>query len=442
MIKYYRLLLFCILISLSPKISAISLSQHYINGHDICSQKISITEKEFSKRIDVPIDYNNELLGTTSIYTYLKKVFNPSWPTLLFFTGGPGVSSRSTEFDLPETNIIFFEQRGISCSRPELESTFLNPDFYSSINTARDAFEILKAYKLSQATIYGHSYGTIPATIFASLFKKQTRSLILEGVVFHADETLWRPLLKKKMLQNLFDQLPVRLKEKISYWSHHQNVPNNWFSKVGNMMMYLDDGITAYNIFLENVLEMPEENFIPFINNFYSDPNKTEETFDFGDIAFGMIACQEMSMALDMLSMNYVFDENDKLQIEGLNTDKKEYCDVLNISHDEYKTYKASRYPLVVPTYYLLGEHDGATSFEQGLSHFSHVAQGKKQLLKLSKGGHLPLLGLLKDYRDNQNESASFQATRWLKKMIHAEAINEDDLKLLNSRQELNWQIN
>jgi pimeloyl-ACP methyl ester carboxylesterase len=219
-------------------------------------------------------------------------------------------------------------------------------------------------------------------------------------------------------------------------------VPKNWFSKIGHFMLYLDDGINVYKQFLENVMQMPEENFIPFVKNFYSNPQALEETYSFGSVTFAMIACQEMSMAKENLSMNYIFSPENQLISDFFNEDDEQNCKTINIKHDQDRIYKANQFKVDVPVYYLLGENDGATSLVQGLKHAKNVALNRKQVFILEKGGHLPLLGHLKEYREDNNDTIKSESVEWFKKMINSQIISNSDLSLLNSNSPLQWQIN
>lgn len=85
---------------------AFILPTEYISGEDLC-RKHDLSN-EYGEYVEVPAYYDANNTDKTKIYFYTKKPFNPKMPSLIFFTGGPGVSSRSTEFEIPNTNVIFF----------------------------------------------------------------------------------------------------------------------------------------------------------------------------------------------------------------------------------------------------------------------------------------------------------------------------------------------
>lgn len=368
----------------------------YLSGRALCLENSSKLKNEIAHWVSVPKYYSQPELGTTEIYAYTLKPLNAQIPTLLFFMGGPGSSSRTIHFDLPETNILYFESRGVSCSRPALVDEFYNPAFYSSETIAHDAREIVKALNLSMVSVYGHSYGTIAATIFASQFPELTKNLILEGVMSQADQRLIQSSLKQKYLQQLFDSLDSRMQDQIITLGS-ETAPANWFSKVGSMMLYLNEGIESYKRFLNVVLNSDEENIKRAINNFYYEGE--DDPLYFSSITLGMLACQETAVTQKDLSTYLVFDNKRKLHYDHDNSFSEKYCKPLNITGPRGDVYRATQYPVQVPVFYLLGETDGATDLEQGQYHYYHVPQKERYLLMMKQGGHLPSLGFIKDNR-------------------------------------------
>lgn len=370
--------------------------EDYKSGRVLCLENSSKLKNEIAFWVSVPKFYNQPNQGNTEIYAYTLKPLNYQFPTLLFFMGGPGSSSRTIPIDLPETNILYFEPRGVSCSRPALVEDFYNPTFYSSEAISRDAHEILKFLNLSSVSVYGHSYGTIAATKFASQFPEHTRNLILEGVMSRADQSLIQSSLKQQYLQQLFDSLDNIMQNQIITLGSKM-APANWFSKIGSMMLYLNDGIDSYKRFLNVVLNSDEENIKRAINYFYYEGE--DDPLYFSRVTLGMLSCQETSVTEKDLSTYLVFDEKRKLYYDRESSFSDKYCKPLNITHPRGDVYLATQYPVQVPVFYLLGETDGATDLDQGLYHYQHVPQKERYLMIMKQGGHLPSLGFLKDNR-------------------------------------------
>lgn len=386
---------------------------------------------------------------TFNLHAYTKLEFDKNLPSLIFVSGGPGSSPRDSEFNLQGYNVIFFEQRGMGCSRPDELSEFLNPLFYSSLNTAYDIYSILNYFKIDSAFIYGHSYGTIPATVFASLFPLKVKNLILEGIIGIPDIRIWKSEIRKQQLQKTFNNLSPNLQDKIISYSRSNNIPNNWFSIIGNMMSYLDNGYETYTNFLNNVLTMEEEDFEKFVSNFYTNKilNTNDlETLNDGDITFGMITCQELAGTNSDSSMGLIFDKNNILQWDNNNKTFEQFCSPLEIFSPS--KFDFAQYKVNAPITYLVGELDGATDFEQARYHAQHLGIGDKRFLVLKNGGHLPNLSALKDNRPC-HDVADCDSMLPIKTQVNffhyilqnSTTLSKDDLQKFNQNLPLNWEI-
>lgn len=379
------------------------------------------------------------------IHSYVKKKFDPAKPVILFFTGGPGSSPRSSEFDLPDYNIIFFEQRGMGCSRPQNARTFLNPDFYSSRKSVNDARKVLEDYGVKKAIIYGHSYGTILGTIFASLHPEMTEKLILEGIIYKGDIGIWKSEIKRRKLQETFDSLSHDQQERIISLSDSGKLPATWFSVVGTMMSYLDNGSILYRDFLKNVLPMDDENLIPFIHTFYMQKGFKDISplhSNDGEVVFGMLTCKELSGLEDFSDSSLYFDKDRKLIWTTESDFKSRYCNPLGVQKKE--TIDLTNFPVKVPVIYLEGEFDGATDLTQAKLHARYVSKSKKTFYMLSKGGHLPNLGPLKENRAcrDEDDCRSLKPVKTQVKFFESilqDRLDEKELKQLNKNLEFEW---
>ncbi|MCK6593771.1 MAG: alpha/beta hydrolase [Bacteriovoracaceae bacterium] len=391
-------------------------------------------------------DFPNEKIY---IHSYLKSKFEPNKKTVLFFSGGPGASPRSSEFKLDSVNVIFFEQRGMGCSRPNSADLFLNPKFYSSKKSINDAAKILSDYQINEAIIYGHSYGTILATMFAHYYPEKTERVIIEGVIGKADIGIWQSEHRREKLQETFESLDDTLKDKILLYSHHNDLPSTWFSVVGTMMSYLDNGYETYKGFLANILEMDESSFISFIKNFYTQKGFTATSLleaDDGDMTFGMITCQELSGTDKTSSMKLLFDADNKLQWDNINEDNRNYCLPLGISQS--KALDLSNFPVLRPITYLIGEDDGATDLAQAKYHYQNVAKGISNFLVLKNGGHLPNLASLKDNRPCHDEDdcknlqpLKAQVQFFEQVVLSKNHIAQKDIEIINTMIPLPWML-
>ena len=388
-----------------PKDSYISGEECYLNHN---KPEYKVTGWQF---LEVPINYQNLAAGKTKISYRLSSNFSLDKKTMIYFNGGPGGASVGTDFNLlDDVNVIYLNQRGAGFSRPETKDLFLNQDYYSSENTARDALEIIKHLGISQVTAYGMSYGTVPATIFGSLFKQYTRNVILEGVVFDGQSRLWYGSHRIKILQRYFDRLDPKLKENVLKYSRHPEIFAGWFSSLAQQLMYdsnFDQKMTSQlrEIFYPN-LPTPEEKEKHILEmlrrHSYNEAGSGDDLIYFSPTMFNFIACKELN-AKDELSTFYaVFNEKNKLIPFKKDLAITNYCEKLGITQSV--TYSAPNYPIEVPVYYLQGTTDGATTAEYAIWHYKPAAKGHAHLVLAKQVGHAVAIQHLEKQPDLSEE--------------------------------------
>lgn len=369
----------------------------YVSGEE-CYLKYNKPEYNVSgwQFLEVPIDYKSNLSHKTKISFRLSPGFSAEKKTVIYFNGGPGGSSHDTEFNaLEDVNIIYFNQRGSAFSRPETKELFLNQNYYSSENTARDALEIIKHLGINQVTVYGMSYGTVPATIFGSLFPEYSRNVILEGVVFDGKSRLWYSNHRINLMQKYFDKLDESMKEKILKYSQHPNVFEGWFSSLAQPLMYSSNFENALTSKLSEIFtqdsSISAEEFDKYIVErlkmySYNSASDFNDMIYFSPAMFNFIACKELDAEHELSSFFSIFNENQKLIPYVKNSSQLNVCKNLNISQS--KTYSAIDYPLHVPTYYFQGTTDGATTADFAIWHYKESAKQNAQIVLAKKVGH------------------------------------------------------
>ncbi len=453
-IKYFA---FIGLLYSSGKLHAFMIPDEYKDGIETCKEHAETINSEFGKWISVPAYYDQPNGPTTSIYYYTKKKFDPTKKSVLYFVGGPGGVARRNEFSLPNTNVIFFDQRGVACSLPPTKEMYLDPKFYSSENTAKDAAMVLNSIGIKKASIFGHSYGTVPATIFASKYPKRTSSLILEGVVFKADETLWISKRKIKLMEEFFYSFPKDKQEKLISVTERNDMPKTWFSYMARMGMGTGNFKNGIKGFLDETVfkatddqEASDAEFAQMMTSMIPTVDLTTpaETYSNGDVMMGMIACQEMSMANPEFSHLLILKDGHFIPDRN-NTDRKSMCAPLHLENNTNEPYTAEKYPVNVPVTYFLGEYDPATSLDQGLRHFKFSKSKQKQALIMPEGGHTPSLEMViesgycsnsKDVDCDRYKQQIIQASIF-EKAVNAEIITPQDLQNFNQAGEKKWEI-
>lgn len=374
----------------------------YESGRTLCEKTYKpIVAHENGFYVTVPVDYANPSRGQTDIYAFFSGGYDPAKETLLYFTGGPGQTVHWGLFPKPMPyNVLIMEHRGIGCSRPATVEQFLDPSFYSSENVARDAEEIRRHLKISKLTIYGISYGTVPATIYSSLFPNAVRSTILEGVVFSGTSELWEGPHRRKLLQKMLDTLPVNVLTRMNEVSTRAGVPKTWFAQIARGELTSFDGLKKLKEKM-SVLADDQifERFVDYVKSMYEPIAYTPHIlFTMNEVPYFMISCQELGLSSPMVNTIDMLIDGKLVPTIDLNYSVT--CGQLKAAAD--KTYYATRYPLQNPVTYFQGGDDSATVSPQGIRHYKQVSRGAKQLMILVKGGHNPNLQLIAEEDQHQ----------------------------------------
>lgn len=322
---------------------------------------------------------------------------------MLYFTGGPGQPIHWGLFRSEQAfNVLIMEHRGVGCSRPPTRALYLDPAFYSSESVARDAEAVRRHLNLKKLTVYGISYGTIPATMYASLFPDSTRSLILEGVVFEGGSALWEAPHRRKRLQRMLNTLPANIQQRMASIQSLHGVPDTWFSRLARTALMYNDGIAKLR---ERLLSLETErgfqDLLNEVKSMYAPITYTPHVlFASNNIPYLMMSCQELGLESSDVS---VYDS----LIGGVLTEKTDeetvsFCRRLRAYG--VRVYRADKYPVKVPVTYFQGSDDGATAAPESVRHYKSVPLGFKQMSILVRGGHNPNLELILQENKQQQQ--------------------------------------
>ncbi len=185
----------------------------YLSGRDYCQLHADLFSTESGAWVQVPVDYAKPDGAKTEVYYHFVGVYDPKKPTAALFTGGPGQASHLPVERIPlfadaGFNLLTFDQRGNACPRPASESIYLSPEFYSSEFNARDFEAVRKQVGIDKVAVWGGSYGSVPATIYASIFPEHSETIILEGVTYDVMAGLFSERhLAYSIIQKLVDGL-------------------------------------------------------------------------------------------------------------------------------------------------------------------------------------------------------------------------------------------
>lgn len=403
----------------------------YESGRFLCQNKYKdLVSFEKGTYVTVPVDYSDLSKGTTDVYSFFSGGYDPKKETILYFTGGPGQTAHWGLFRVSMPyNVLIIEQRGIGCSRPATVQRLLSPAFYSSEFVARDAQRIVKSLGLDKVTAYGISYGTVPATMFGSLFPEITRSVILEGTVYSGSERLWSAPHRRKLMQKMIDGLPAEIKNKMERISTQYGVPNTWLSRTARGTLMLNDGLrNLRNQLLSLADEKTYQGYIEQLKAMY-EPLAYEPhiLFTMNEVPYTMISCQELGLANQGIATADALIGGKLYPVPDVDTLSNCAQLIASASH----TYMATKYPLKVPVTYFQGSDDSATPSPEGIRHYKEVPQGFKQLLILVRGGHNPNLSNISNEAPGQKDLFAYA--------VEGKAVPAELLKKVQAEQELKW---
>lgn len=447
-ISRFRNGLICLFTSSVILIGNFSIAgESFKNGKEILAANSEIANSENGFFVKVPVDYKDSTKGITEIYAHFRNPFNPNLPTYVLFTGGPGQSSHfpsGGKADLYANigyNFLLFDQRGIAFSRPETEEMWKNPEFHSSENNAKDLEEIRKFLKLDKLSIYGASYGTVPATIYGNLFPNSTRSVVLEGVVYDGfDLTPQLDDFLPKVIQKYFNSLAPKVQEKLNKISNDIILPKMWFPAYTQAYLAFSgtQSLPQLTSMLVQATSVEDEKFLEefkkaqaVLQNGQVPPKSLDE-----DMVNALLLAKEFGMARTDISTQLILEGGKiKRQVTGSASMYVTEATRLGIPLEKKSTYRALDYPLEVPTYYINGSRDGATIPPWLIKHWKNVPKGEAYLLILKEGGHMPGGQILRfglTAAGDANAQAKDFFNGIFKKMLNAEAITKDQIENWN----------
>lgn len=358
-----------------------------------------IAKAEKGDTVKVPC--RGDLKCDFDLYYHTPFGFDPKKKSLIVFSGGPGSSSHSAPDELQKTygwakdlglNLILFDQRGIAFSRPQSRAIYANPKFYSSEYTVQDAAAVLDKLQVKEAIIYGPSYGTVPATMFAHEFPQRTSAVILEGIHDGKTSVNENADALTKSVRLLSPHAKQVLKAYVQSDSAKIEISGMFPILLKAMVQgYGRRGIQDFEKRLGlqgNPTSSQLENAVLHFGDSMRDPRESTG-LDNDSLVNNFLSTKELGLFPE-IPVSMTFDADFNLKAGGLNFYRSE---ALNCGIDEKSVHNfdAKNFPVKDKMLYIEGDLDPNTPMPGALRHFKEVAPKGSIFLSVSDAGHNPI---------------------------------------------------
>lgn len=378
--------------------------------------------------LSLPAFAENQDSPAFSLYFWTQKPLNSDLPTLALIPGGPGQTFHELEWvHNDDINLLYFDPRGMGCSTPTNDSLINNPEFYSAKRIAQDLEQLRKHLKIAKWSVYGHSYGTIPASIYASMFPDSVENLLLEGTVLKGGKDFWYSKARRSLLDTILQKTSPNLQEKILSLDKN-NLHSVWFSQT--LLDSLPQGYNKESFekrLTQNYKSNQKKTFTPQLRQ----PKDLNPYFS--SKAHLILSCKEL--AADQFSPQRLFYFEGNFFDFVKDSTYQKWCQEWPLQND---TYDAKNFPIkITTTFYFQGEYDYLTPQEESFEHYKNNQSQHKYFFSLKNGGHNPFSLSLNEL--NKDSSLSPLHRNALSDILH-NRFNFNDFQKASQPWNLEWE--
>lgn len=323
-------------------------------------------------------------------FEYKYRFVNNGMPkTIIFIPGGPGDTSiqYGTEQSRPmidylfpngKQNLVFTDPRGFG--RNSIANKKIPNSFYSSESIAEDIVSIIHHLNLKDYVIFGHSHGTMIATIVSNKLESNRAdinapaAIVLMGAFgkylnepYSGFQEQWdrvRKAIDPLSLELLSrEQLPFGLSNE--QWG--QFIVKNLFQEVISWFPGKDKGIIEKLNYLATQDSEALDKLKQEVIKSWPQPEPT--------IGYKKILCEEI----------LPHDNTDLSLVRGelVGPLSPNFCD----GYSPIRPFDSAKYPMKTKIYYIQGENDPATDFKTSYYHFTHQEQTTLKNFVIIRGG-------------------------------------------------------
>ncbi|MCB9073880.1 MAG: alpha/beta hydrolase [Bdellovibrionaceae bacterium] len=299
---------------------------------------------------------------------------------VVFVPGGPGQTSMDMLIALPnDFRLVRIDPRGVGCN----ENVALTDEDFTSEILAQDILAVVRDLHLKKYILHGISYGTVVATMVASLAESQKtvlpQAVVLEGVIGNA----YGPDEYYKGYLSVWNRIKPQLPINIQHMLIQEPLPlglssKEWAAWITSNLIYGvlpqgDDAAVTQLLRLNAIQKSAndKEKLLSLIQHFIAPPTAGRTQI------YTQITCREL--VPDVRDVKFDFD----LKGGDIVISNQNLCRNIKMDHP----FDSKRYPVKSPIYYFSGEHDPVTPISQAQYHFNNQT-GTRTWVQVSKGGH------------------------------------------------------
>lgn len=242
--------------------------------------------------------YNRYMLKVSDIHSiYVEECGNPEGEPIVFLHGGPGgrISSQARRFFDPQYyRIILFDQRGTGNSEP-----FISLEENNIFYLIKDMEKIREKLKIDKWHIFGGSFGSTLALVYAINFPERVKSLVLRGIFLGRNEDIeW---LYQKGASYFYP-------EKFEIFKNHikSNKQNNLVEAYYELLTSSDKNTVKK---AAKIWSNWESGVVELVSTFVP----TEEVTS-SDISLAVLECHYFKNKMSWNDDNYILNNTDKIK--------------------------------------------------------------------------------------------------------------------------------
>lgn len=326
-------------------------------------------------------------------YLFKYKPAQNNAPTIVFIPGGPGEILSNYKLEefmsikgVPQNfGVILIDPRFTGMNASEAVINFTTS--ITSLGVAEDINAILTSLNIDNYIIYGMSYGTVPATIMASLATNNPpRAIVLDGTVGRAfKQAEYHKEFSKQwtaFVQSIDRSTWMKFKEKVKNFIKQNLFTADDFGEI-ILAFFINKDPNEDALALVNYIAHATNQDAYTLINYYTDliRNRTDKS---SKLFHALILCREISPDTHPDSSDFAFNgESDEL-LHGSRSNCVQYVKPKQIALFDSKLYQVT-----APIIYLQGDSDPATPTTQSLYHFKNQKVAKeKYYVYRPKGRH------------------------------------------------------